>query len=467
MPMPINRRDVLAGCLAATMLPETAPAATWETMPDVEALMQHAVDTGRIGGLAFVAVQDGRSMRMVTKGKASLSLDVPVHDRTLFHVGSVGKHVTAAAILRLVDQARLGIDAPLSRHVAGISDAWGERTVHQVLNHCGGLPDYLAPETGLAPDRPISRERLIDLTHELPVIAPPGQCWSYSNAGYAMLGLVIESVTGQNYADHVATALFAPAGLTESRADDGEGIIPNRAEPYVWANGALRRAPQMSTSVSSIAAGGVLMAPRDIPRWEHALDQRLLWSARTAHSMLSPWTYADGRSAAYAAGWAVDDIGGNRCYWHTGFVPGFHSFHYRRPQERIALMLMATGSVDIAELGFAMVEKITPGSSPQSLSPVEDRHPDWTEAVRALLARTAPPPAMLLAPQIAQMTPEAAHRGLPRLPDAGANAALVLVEDRISGKDRFRRYRLPLPNGSIHIQAGHLPDGRVYLLRRT
>lgn len=471
MPKPINRRDVLTGSAATALLSSVPAAAHGGGDPDyaagLDSLLRQAIDTGHVAGLAVVAVRNGKPLHMAVRGKASLSLNVPVDNRSLFHLGSVSKHITAAAILRLIDEGRLRIDTPLSAHIAGISDAWGERTIHQVLKHCGGLPDYLVPEAGLALDRPLTGERLIALTHQLPVIAPPGHCWSYSNAGYAMLGLVIETVTGQSYADHIASALFSPAGLQDSRADDGQGIIPNRTEPYIWAGAGLRRPPQMSTSISSAAAGGLLMSPRDVPRWETALDRRLLWSDRAAASMFSPWIYPDGRSAGYAGGWAVDNIGGRQCYWHTGSVPGFNSFHYRRPHDNFALMLMATGSLDVAALGFAAVDRIAPGGAPQSLSPIEDRHPAWTDAVRTLLSRSAPPRNELLAPQIAQLSPEAAHRGLPRLPDSEAEPSIMLVEDRTASLDRFRRYRLALPDGAIHVQAGHLPDGRIYLLRRT
>src|SRR3546814_15787923 len=82
--------------------------------------------------------------------------------------------------------------------------------------------------------------------------------------------LLIEDVTGQSYAAHV-TAILRGAGLHDARVDDGEAVIAGRAEPYTRDGGVIRHATPMSSSISSVAAGGVLMSARDVPAWGAAL----------------------------------------------------------------------------------------------------------------------------------------------------------------------------------------------------
>src|SRR3546814_6890338 len=127
-------------------------------------------------------------------------------------------------------------------------------------------------------------------------------------------------VTGQSYAAHV-TAILRGAGLHDARVDDGEAVIAGRAEPYTRDGGVIRHATPMSSSISSVAAGGVLMSARDVPAWAAALWSGKLLSPASLALMQTPVTLTSGRSCFYNMGWFIDALPNGAAYlWHTGSV---------------------------------------------------------------------------------------------------------------------------------------------------
>ena len=89
------------------------------------------------------------------------------------------------------------------------SPAWGAATPRLILHHVSGLPDYFQGYGFTAFDRPLTREGMVELTMEIPPIAPPGEAFFYSNAAYTLLGYVIEEVSGQSYADYMRSIFGA------------------------------------------------------------------------------------------------------------------------------------------------------------------------------------------------------------------------------------------------------------------
>ena len=463
MVTPVSRRMFLASGLAGAGM-SLAPVETRGSGAGlaVDRLVRDYCAAHHIPACGLVATVAGKPVVKASLGLASLAFDVPAGPSTLFQIGSVGKHVTAAAILRLADRGRLGLDDALAAHLPDVDAQWGRRTIRQLLLHTAGTPDYF--EAGLAMDRPFTRDDLMGFTQRFPPFAPGGQTWHYCNAAYTLLGVVIEAATGQSYGDHV-TALFRAHGLTDSRADDGEAVIKGRAEPVVWTGVAYRRPPQSSSSVSAVAAGGLLMSLRDAPAWIGALDGATLLSADARRAMYRPGRFDTGRDTGYGLGWGVDAVDGRPVYFHTGGVPGFRAFHLRSPEHDLALLAVATGDTGLAPLGIAVAERLAPGSTPLALAEIDDRAPRLTAQARALAFATEPPGRDALAPELARLPDPLLAQAMPRLPEPDDARALTLVEDTETATARLRRYRLTYPERTVHLQIGHAPDGRIFRIR--
>ncbi len=137
---------------------------------------------------------------------------------TQINLGSVNKMFTAVAIMQLVEQGRVQLDAPLGSYVPDYPnwDAADNVTIHHLLTHTSGVGDFFN-ETYMVRKKEIrSVAELLPLFASEPLAFRPGEKWQYSNGGYALLGRVIELVSSLSYEDYVQRHVFAPAGMTRT-----------------------------------------------------------------------------------------------------------------------------------------------------------------------------------------------------------------------------------------------------------
>lgn len=423
----------------------------------------------RLPGLAAVVAQHDRPPLIFTFGHASLPFGVPVSDQTMFHLASTSKHVTAACVLRLVEAGRVRLDQPIGAYLDGLPPLWGEPTIHHLLTHTSGLPDY---EDRIEYDRTYAPTRFLEVASAQPVDFAPGLAWSYSNTGYVLLGWLLEKLTGRSYAALVQQDLFAKAGLVDSRIDDAELVIPGRAEPYVVTDDGYRHALRMSGPISGWPDGGVLMSARDVGRWHAFLDSEAFLSPDSRRAMAVPVQMASGRTFPYGYGWSVDALSDGRVFhWHAGNVPGFTSYFIRVPAKRLSVMVLTNiesrSSVQ-RWIGMTLAEWFAPGSTPLSLPIKDDRDRAQTDVARRMLfrgtAKLEPDPfAVELRCLIEGRLGEKAVPNLSKDPDA--LRSFDLVEETRTGSQRLRRYRLRYDHHVAHVLIGHAPDDRIYMVR--
>ncbi|MEZ4365509.1 MAG: serine hydrolase domain-containing protein [Kofleriaceae bacterium] len=243
---------------------------------------------------------------------------------TSFRIGSTSKQFTAAAILVLVQDGVLELEAPVSRYLPEYPAVGADITLLQLLSHTGGLPEYLqafAPEDFA---RPHTTAELLATFWELPLDFAPGTAWSYSNSGYLVLGAIIERVTGTPYAEVMRTRVFTPAGLTDTTVGDAEAAL-DRAIGYRPVDGALVPALPIDMSVP-FAAGAVRSTANDLARWHHVLQTDVLLSAASRQRLTTE--VRDG----YALGWFVGTTKGHATVDHGGNIPGFNTGYARIPE---------------------------------------------------------------------------------------------------------------------------------------
>lgn len=169
-----------------------------------------------IPGVAVAVWANGREL-YACHGVTSVDNPLPVNQDTLYTLGSISKTFTATALMRLVAEGRIELDAPVRRYVPELAladeQATAEITVLNLLNHTSGLDWDLLVETGEGDD---ALAAYVARLGELELIAPPGTRTSYSQAGYSLLGRVIEKVVGTPYEQAIASLVFEPLGLSQS-----------------------------------------------------------------------------------------------------------------------------------------------------------------------------------------------------------------------------------------------------------
>lgn len=258
------------------------------------------------------------------RGLADRTFGIEADVDTKFHVGSMNKMFTAVAIAQLVESGKLGWDTTLSAAVPEYPDqaAAAKITVWQLLRHTAGLGDIFVPEFFADREKFVDPADYLDLISRQPLAFEPGADWSYSNAGYILLGRVIENVSGESYFTYIDRQVFGPAGMTDSGYDSQEDITPGLATGYFKAGAFATawKANRMTLPFKGSPAGGGHSTNGDLLKFAAALRGGKLVSTATLEQM-----FADGvpvGPGTYAAGFGERLSGGKRIRGHAGGAPG-------------------------------------------------------------------------------------------------------------------------------------------------
>jgi CubicO group peptidase (beta-lactamase class C family) len=345
------------GAAAAQQPPDAARPDSTAVARRVDSLVAAFRAASGAPGVAVAVARAGDTVPLVVAaGVADLDHQVPVRPETVFQLGSVTKQVTAAVVLQLVEAGRVRLDDAIGDHLPALPAAWRTVTVRQLLNHTSGIPSYTdAGErwtrrwaAALPPDS------LVALTAGDAMLAAPGARWRYNNTGYVLLGMLVERLTGQPWAEAVAARVTRALGLPSLRACDPGAVVPHRARGYDAAPAVAGAdaappagvvpAPYLSMS-HAYAAGGLCATAADLARWGRALlAGRVLPPAAFARmaapeGAAGPWRYGYGL--------AVDSLRGYPLLYHGGDIPGFTAADVLLPRDGIAIAVVANrGRVD-------------------------------------------------------------------------------------------------------------------------
>lgn len=258
------------------------------------------------------------------RGLAERNFGVPVDRRTKFHIGSIDKMFTAVAIAQLVEAGKLSWGATLAQLLPVYPDhaAASRITVWQLLHHTSGLGDFLVPEYFQHREQFIDQSDYLDLIARQPKVGEPGKGWNYSNAGYVLLGRIIEKVSGENYFDYIQRHVFAPAGMTDSGFDTIEDVTPNLSVGY-FRDGVFSsdwKADWMKIPFKGGPAGGGYSTNTDLLRFARALREGRLVKPATLARMFDGEVPAG--PGAYAAGFGDRLSHGMHVRGHAGGIEG-------------------------------------------------------------------------------------------------------------------------------------------------
>jgi CubicO group peptidase (beta-lactamase class C family) len=306
---------------------------------------------------------------------------------TTFRIGSLTKQFTAVAILRLQQQGKLRVTDTVGTHLPDYPETGRRITIHHLLTHTSGLPDYTAfPDRDLA--RPHTVAETVATFSKLPLEFEPGQQFRYSNSGYFLLGAIIEAASGRRYAEYLADEVLAPAGMrrtgygdTPGDADATLGYILTEMETTV-------PAPPVDMS-NPYASGALRSTPNDLVAWDAALrgDELLTEASRAAMSSAGEHELDGGLgpAAKYGYGVAVGELLGRQYITHSGRIHGFHSYYTRFPEDEIVVIAYSNRLSFPIELVWRATVMIALGEEPPP-PPLEIPVQPVPEAVRKTLA---------------------------------------------------------------------------------
>lgn len=318
----------------------------------VDDYLREKMATRHIPGLSLAVVRDGRVIFAKGYGLANLELSVPATDKTNFPIYSITKSFTAIATMMLVEDGKILLDDPVAKHLPGISPAGRSVTIRQLLNHTSGITNY--------DDRPlIPAEEVFDGT--LPdwekwaatftMTSAPGERWEYGSIGYFLLGRLIEKISGKTYESFLQERIFSPLAMSETRLQNFDHLVPNRAAGYSWKAGAYLNAGRINPA-TEFSGGGLVSTVQDMAKWDAALySEKLLKQA----SLEEMWTNAklnNGQSVpSYGLGFGLTPFRGHKRIGHSGSGPGFVTAYSRFNDKKVTVILFANADHEQIKIG--------------------------------------------------------------------------------------------------------------------
>jgi CubicO group peptidase (beta-lactamase class C family) len=272
-------------------------------------------------------------------GFADVENSVPASPETVYRLASVSKAITAVAVMRLAEEGRLDLDAPVWRHCSVYPEKPWPLTARQLLCHQGGVRWYRPGEQPMT-RRFTSLAEGLALFKDDPLAFEPGTRVLYSTYGYTLLGCVAVGAAGRPFLSLLEETVFGPAGMTATRVDDVRELIPNRAQGYVRERDGRLVNSALADMSYKVPGGGLSGTAPDVARFGTALLEGRLVSPETLQRMLARQKTRDGRSTGYGLGLALGSRGGKSEAWHTGGQERVSTVLYLQPDGRLAVAIL-------------------------------------------------------------------------------------------------------------------------------
>jgi D-alanyl-D-alanine carboxypeptidase len=359
--MPARSLIVLAGLMLAALSPLEAQVSRAGPRDSLRALLSRLDQEKRFHGVVLLA-ENGRVIHHSAHGLAHQGYQVPNRPDTKFNLGSVGKTFTAVAIGQLVEQGKLRFSDTLIKVVPDYPNPAIARrvTIAQLLSHRSGMGLYW---DALFKGNWTAVRTIADL---VPYFAndslefDPGSKWLYSNTGFAVLALVVEKVSGEDYFTYVKRHIFQPLGMNDTDSYSLDVDVPNIAVGYYRdQQGTLKNNLFTHTVRGSGAGGGFSTAP-DLLKWAEGLMANRVLGASIAARMLRRQTDTDGGPGGYGYGFIVQQREGHTVLGHSGGFPGIATFFWFNPaNRRVAIAMSNQPGPELRQIGELLQRYLT------------------------------------------------------------------------------------------------------------
>jgi CubicO group peptidase (beta-lactamase class C family) len=276
---------------------------------------------GKFNGAILIA-KDGRRIYDTLLGYSDFYHKTKLHRHTVFYIASLSKPVTAIGIMLLQQKGLLHYDDLAATYVKGLPGYAGGITIRQLLTHTSGIRDY---EGVLDNRKQLTNQDVIKwLNEERKLQFIPGSQFAYSNSGYIILSLVIESISGLSYSQFLQENLFTPLGMLHTKVfDKTNSLMENRAIGFN------KQKALDDYSLLTTGDGGIYATVEDLYVLDQALRHGSLLSEENIKLMYEPPTLLSGKMSKYGFGWFIDKHNGSTIAQHTGGLDGFRALFWR------------------------------------------------------------------------------------------------------------------------------------------
>ncbi len=449
----------------------------------VDAFVQEQMKLSHIPGMSVGVVRDGKVLLAKGYGFANVELGTRATADTVYEILSVTKQFTAAAILLLVEDGKIGLDDAVVKYLPDSPTAWTDITVRHLLTHTSGVEDY----TDIPPffeQLPLdaSPDELLKAAGERPLQFKPGTQWRYSNSNYYLLGQIIERVSGKKYEEVLQERIFQPLAMTGTRMNDCRDIIPNRAAGYNWISEDADQPDQPPAFITGFhgkknvlqnaiyisptrkwAAGAVVSTVNDLIKWDQALDSDKLLKKAIREQMCASAILSTGEKANYGFGNELRNVRGHRVAGHQGGGMAFDCTMYRFVDDKLTVIVLCNQTTAPSRTMAAKIASFYLPSLADPEAGIEDTEPKVAALLSRVLTNAAQGKvdASLFSPGAQEMVSFIQKVGPEFLRPAGGLKSLTLLERRNAGNQRGYRYRAKFENKTMVWNFALTPDGKI------
>jgi CubicO group peptidase (beta-lactamase class C family) len=341
----------------------------------IDTFVNERMAAEKLPGLSLVIVKDGQVRYSQGYGLANLEKKMAMTDRTRIAIGSTTKGMTALAVMQLVEQHKLDLDARVTEYLPWfkVNDARGSTiTLRHLLSHTSGLPEGTTFDGNRDPN---ALEKHVRSLANTALHRMPGSGFEYANDGYAVAGLIVQVVSKMPYADYMTKFVFAPFGMMDATFDIARAEREGMAQGYVKQGGSFIPR-KLSISQGIAPAGTLLTSARDVGRCLVALVNggQSVISSNSLKEIWKPQATIN-KATHYGLGWMLTNINGLEIILHTGSVVVSGSEFAFVPSQRLAIAVLANFSNErVEEIGRGVATLLL-GGQPEAASVLQKREP--------------------------------------------------------------------------------------------
>lgn len=305
----------------------------------IQQVMQ-AYDSAGSPGAALLVMDRGNIVYQHAYGFKHLANATRVDITTCFRLASLTKQFTAMCILQLVNAGKLSLDDPIRLYLDSLPAYTENIKVRNLLTHTSGLVDYenLIPPSQTRQVLDIDCKRLMHATDHL--YFQPGTAYRYSNTGFALLALIVQNVSGQDFATYLQQHIFQPLQMKSSLAlEAGKTTVPNRAMGHSRTTSGWEVTDQSVTS-AVLGDGGIYTNVQDMAKWLRAICNYKLIPASLQQQAWNRAALNSGVPIDYGFGWHVEDFRGKAHPYHSGSSIGFRNHVLLFPENQRAVIIL-------------------------------------------------------------------------------------------------------------------------------
>jgi len=304
-------------------------------------------------GCALAVMRAGEIVYKRGYGMANLDHDAPITPSTVFHVASVSKQFTAAAVALLAQEGKLSLDDEVRQHIPELPDFGPRIAIRHLVHHTSGLRDQwgLLELAGwrYSLDLITDEDVLEMMSRQKDLNFPPGDRQSYSNSGYTLMGLIVKRVSGQSLREFTTKRIFEPLGMKNTHfRDDHAEIVKGQAYGYVPSKETFRLSV---TNFDTVGATSLLTTVEDLALWDRNFYEPRVGGPKLIEQMHQRGRLANGEQQSYAFGLTHGRHKGLPVVQHSGGDAGYRAHLMRFPEQRFSVACLCNaGSANPSRL---------------------------------------------------------------------------------------------------------------------